>query len=264
MYSTMINGYTRIDITKHDVLTGIPEIKVAVAYDTPCLLLHHVSVSLTLKIGGAPIASMPASLAVLASVEVDYVTLPGWTEPLAACKACAFVSLLMPLPVFFSLGAPDVRGTPQERSGLREVVNFAANGCHTLHARCSSCLNILTSISSFAHRNLHHQSPSSVSRSFTPRLPRATATALLQVCSPTMPRLILRALAVFMLPDAHSWRGLLPPLSCLPCTAAVDAFPARRPVRDIACSRPSLPQKNMQQASGRAACVVSGGFHAAS
>ena len=207
---------------------------------------------------------MPASLAVLASVEVDYVTLPGWTEPLAACKACAFVSLLMPLPVFFSLGAPDVRGTPQERSGLREVVNFAANGCHTLHARCSSCLNILTSISSFAHRNLHHQSPSSVSRSFTPRLPRATATALLQVCSPTMPRLILRALAVFMLPDAHSWRGLLPPLSCLPCTAAVDAFPARRPVRDIACSRPSLPQKNMQQASGRAACVVSGGFHAAS
>ena len=59
---------------------------------------------------------------------------------------------------------------------------------------------------------------------FTPRFPRATSTALLQVCNPTMPRLILRALAVFMLPDAHSWRGLLPPLSCLPCTAAVDAF----------------------------------------
>jgi hypothetical protein len=70
---------------------------------------------------------MPASLAVLASVEVDYVTLPGWTEPLAACKACAFASLLLPLPGFFSLGAPDVRGTPQERSGLREVVSFAAN-----------------------------------------------------------------------------------------------------------------------------------------
>ena len=31
MYSTMINGYTRINITKLDVLTGIPEIKVAVA-----------------------------------------------------------------------------------------------------------------------------------------------------------------------------------------------------------------------------------------
>jgi len=27
-----------------------------------------------------------------------------------------------------------------------------------------------------------------------------------------------------MLPDAHSWCGLLPPLSCLPYTAAVDAF----------------------------------------
>ncbi len=31
MYSTMINGYTRLNITKLDVLTGIPEIKVAVA-----------------------------------------------------------------------------------------------------------------------------------------------------------------------------------------------------------------------------------------
>jgi hypothetical protein len=37
-------------------------------------------------------------------------------------------------------------------------------------------------------------------------------------------------------------------------------LPARRPVRDIACSRPSLPEKNMQQASARAACVVSNGF----
>jgi len=72
-YSTMINGYTRINITKLDVLTGIPEIKVAVAY----------------KVGGAPIASMPASLSVLASVEVEYTTLPGWTEPLASCKTFA-------------------------------------------------------------------------------------------------------------------------------------------------------------------------------
>ncbi len=33
---------------------------------------------------------MPASLAVLASVEVEYVTLPGWTEPLASCKVRVF------------------------------------------------------------------------------------------------------------------------------------------------------------------------------
>ncbi len=33
---------------------------------------------------------MPASLAVLASVEVEYVTLPGWTEPIASCKVCVF------------------------------------------------------------------------------------------------------------------------------------------------------------------------------
>ena len=43
MYSTMINGYTRINITKLDVLTGIPEIKVAVAYATPCLLGNYYS-----------------------------------------------------------------------------------------------------------------------------------------------------------------------------------------------------------------------------
>jgi adenylosuccinate synthase len=30
-YSNMVNGYTRLNITKLDVLTGIPEIKVAVA-----------------------------------------------------------------------------------------------------------------------------------------------------------------------------------------------------------------------------------------
>ena len=38
------------------------------------------------KIGGVPIASMPASLAVLGSVEVEYITLPGWTESLASFK----------------------------------------------------------------------------------------------------------------------------------------------------------------------------------
>ncbi len=56
---------------------------------------HHVaslpphSAPRSYKVGGATIASMPASLSVLASVEVDYVTLPGWTEPLSSCKARA-------------------------------------------------------------------------------------------------------------------------------------------------------------------------------
>ena len=38
-------------------------------------------------------------------------------------------------------------------------------------------------------------------------------------------RILSRLLpVVFMLPDAHSWCGLLPSLICLPCTDAVDAF----------------------------------------
>ena len=108
------------------------------------------------------------------------------------------------------------------------------------------------------------------SRSLTFLLPRATVTAVLQVCTPTMsqcpavtPPHTARACRVhaprrpFMARLAAS--SQLPAVHC--CRRRL---PARRPVRDTACSRPSLPQKNMQQASARAACVVSGGFHAAS
>jgi adenylosuccinate synthase len=48
MYSTMINGYTRLNITKLDVLTGIPEIKVAVACASTSLT-HFAQLLLRIK-----------------------------------------------------------------------------------------------------------------------------------------------------------------------------------------------------------------------
>jgi hypothetical protein len=81
-------------------------------------------VTFSYKVGGAPIASMPASLSVLASVEVEYITLPGWTEPLASCKVYhPALALAGSLPTLF---AADVRRAAKERAGLREVVSSAA------------------------------------------------------------------------------------------------------------------------------------------
>lgn len=61
-YSTFINGYTALNITKLDILDQLPEIKVAVAY----------------KHNGKTLESFPEDLAVLENVEVVYKTFPGW------------------------------------------------------------------------------------------------------------------------------------------------------------------------------------------
>jgi len=69
-YTTRLNGYTYLNLTKLDVLSGFEELKVAVAY----------------KINGKRVtASMPASLEDLAKAEVEYETLPGWKEDIANC-----------------------------------------------------------------------------------------------------------------------------------------------------------------------------------
>lgn len=63
-YSTLINGYTQINITKLDVLDHLPEIKVAVAYKYKDEILE----------------TFPADLKKLEDVEVIYKTLPGWQQ----------------------------------------------------------------------------------------------------------------------------------------------------------------------------------------
>lgn len=74
-YSHALNNYNSINITKLDVLSDLPEIKIGVAY----------------KINGKrlPPAYMPSLLSELAQVEVEYETVPGWQSDIANCKTIA-------------------------------------------------------------------------------------------------------------------------------------------------------------------------------
>lgn len=69
-YSTLINGYTSLNITKLDVLDTFAEIPVAVAY----------------YLNGEKLASFPEDLIKLGEVDVEYVTLPGWQEDITKIK----------------------------------------------------------------------------------------------------------------------------------------------------------------------------------
>lgn len=69
-YTTMLNGYTALNLTKVDVLTGLDELKIAVEY----------------KVNGKILPSVPASLEVLAQVEVTYQTMPGWKADISTCE----------------------------------------------------------------------------------------------------------------------------------------------------------------------------------
>lgn len=63
-YTGMVNGYTATCLTKLDILDVFDELKVAVAY----------------KVNGEKLEHFPGSISDLATVEVEYVTLPGWKE----------------------------------------------------------------------------------------------------------------------------------------------------------------------------------------
>jgi adenylosuccinate synthase len=62
-YATIINGFTEINLTKLDVLTGFPEIKIGVKY------LHGPNKE--------EVIGMPASLRKYSEIEVEYETMPG-------------------------------------------------------------------------------------------------------------------------------------------------------------------------------------------
>lgn len=69
-FASMINGFTSINLTKLDVLTGLPIVKVGKSY----------------KFKGECVASMPANLQVLSNVEVEYEEMDGWTEDISGCR----------------------------------------------------------------------------------------------------------------------------------------------------------------------------------
>jgi len=69
-YCQMINNMTDIAITKLDVLSGFKEIKIAVKY----FFLGKV------------LESYPAQISVLEKVQVEYITVPGWSEDISKVR----------------------------------------------------------------------------------------------------------------------------------------------------------------------------------
>ncbi|XP_030369773.1 adenylosuccinate synthetase [Scaptodrosophila lebanonensis] len=62
-YTSLVNGYTCICLTKLDILDTLPEIKVAVSYK---------------RSNGEKLDHFPGTIAELGSIEVEYAVLPGW------------------------------------------------------------------------------------------------------------------------------------------------------------------------------------------
>ncbi|KDN69375.1 putative adenylosuccinate synthetase [Colletotrichum sublineola] len=72
IYSTDLNHYTALNLTKLDILDTFPTLKVAVAYKN--------------KQTGETFASFPADLKALEEAEVVYEELEGWNTPTTGCK----------------------------------------------------------------------------------------------------------------------------------------------------------------------------------
>jgi adenylosuccinate synthase len=69
-YSHMINDFTYLNVTKLDVLDELEELKIGTGYSYE----------------GKKLDSFPANLEVLANVEVEYETMPGWKTDITKCR----------------------------------------------------------------------------------------------------------------------------------------------------------------------------------
>jgi len=70
-YTTMINGFTDLAITKLDVLSGIEEIKVCTGY----------------RINGKSSRRFPNDIRTLEGIEPEYETLPGWKQDITGATS---------------------------------------------------------------------------------------------------------------------------------------------------------------------------------
>jgi adenylosuccinate synthase len=87
-YSTMINGYTSLNLTKLDVLDGFEEIKIATGYVVDGVEIDGFP-GMSIRSGTLDSADQIADLDRLAKVEVTYVTLPGWKSDITKCQTFA-------------------------------------------------------------------------------------------------------------------------------------------------------------------------------
>lgn len=72
-YSAVVNGLDSINLTKLDVLTGVPKLKVCTAY----------------KVDGKIVDHYPTRLEILEKVEPVYMEFDGWTEDISGAKSFA-------------------------------------------------------------------------------------------------------------------------------------------------------------------------------
>ena len=69
-YTTMVNGYTTVAMTKIDIFDKMDEVKIDVSY---------------LK-NGAKMEHYPSSVKQFEGIEVEYITLPGWKTSISDIK----------------------------------------------------------------------------------------------------------------------------------------------------------------------------------
>lgn len=77
-YSCQINGLSSLNLTKLDVLSDLPEIRLGVSY-------KHIN--------GTPIKSFPADLRLLEQLKVEYEVLPGWKCDISSIRNYADLPL---------------------------------------------------------------------------------------------------------------------------------------------------------------------------
>ncbi len=119
-YTTSINGFDSLFMTKLDVLDGLKQIPVCIRY----------------QIRGKTITEMPATVAELAAVEPVYEYLPGWTEktegissfdalPLAAQDYLAYLQVATGVEIgCISTGPERTQTIIQPGSHIAKVVAF--------------------------------------------------------------------------------------------------------------------------------------------
>lgn len=69
-YATLINGFTAVNLTKLDVLTGYKTVKIGTKY----------------VLDGKELTYMPASLTQYSNVKVEFEEMPGWSEDISKVK----------------------------------------------------------------------------------------------------------------------------------------------------------------------------------
>jgi len=70
-FTSQLNGYTALCLTKTDILDKLDEVKIGVAY----------------RKGGELIDHYPSGIFQFEGLTVDYITLPGWNTSIAACRS---------------------------------------------------------------------------------------------------------------------------------------------------------------------------------